>query len=599
MKSRKGSFWSKLLLTYSIVALLPLLGIMAVLFHLKWKAANQEIQNTVDYTAQLLGVQMESIRNTMSFISLDLMSSEEFMTAAKGLYNDKSTSYENAKNYRTMHREISAYSYNSSSYGIVFFSDKGYFMTNESYNRQYNYAYRLPKGALDDYDWIQEAGVNYGKEILLPVSSGMLPNTDKQSFSLVRAVRDPGKVIGYLGVSLTGENLSQLLETGGLYNIEIMLLCEERILYRSEGFPIKEVAAEKKEMKFEGFGENYLVSVAWPADSPLCVVALVSKRDIFRRNWQDCAARGITGLSVAAVTFGVICIFARMMSAPLTLFTRKMQNTTVQNLREDSFEIEKIPFHEIRILYMEFFKMRQRLDVMIENEIMMKTLQAKERLSYLQAQINPHFLYNTLNSIGIMGAEVGDDRIYDSCQMLSQVLKYAITEKESNFATFEEELENTERYLQLMKLRFEDKLSFQIECDEKIRKLKTLRIILQPFVENIFEHGFDPSHTNLSIVIRGYVKEDRWYISIMDDGAGMPERALGRMKAEIQEILREAEQLRTPLRENNNIGIKNTLVRMKLYYGENFRNTINNMAAGGFMVAMEGKEAETLEYSEN
>ena len=338
--------------------------------------------------------------------------------------------------------------------------------------------------------------------------------------------------------------------------------------------------------------------MAWPADSPLCVVALVSKRDIFRRNWQDFAAMGITGLSVAAVTFGVICIL-RMMSAPLTLFTRKMQNTTVQNLREDSFEIEKIPFHEIRILYMEFFKMRQRLDVMIENEIMMKTLQAKERLSYLQAQINPHFLYNTLNSIGIMGAEVGDDRIYDSCQMLSQVLKYAITEKESNFATFEEELENTERYLQLMKLRFEDKLSFQIECDEKIRKLKTLRIILQPFVENIFEHGFDPSHTNLSIVIRGYVKEDRWYISIMDDGAGMPERALGRMKAEIQEILREAEQLRTPLRENNNIGIKNTLVRMKLYYGENFRYTINNMAAGGFMVAMEGKEAETLEYSEN
>ena len=197
MKSRKGSFWSKLLLTYSIVALLPLLGIMAVLFHLKWKAANQEIQNTVDYTAQLLGVQMESIRNTMSFISLDLMSSEEFMTAAKGLYNDKSTSYENAKNYRTMHREISAYSYNSSSYGIVFFSDKGYFMTNESYNRQYNYAYRLPKGALDDYDWIQgkSLGVNYGKEILpFGFFPGMLPNTDKQKFfSLVRAVRDWGK----------------------------------------------------------------------------------------------------------------------------------------------------------------------------------------------------------------------------------------------------------------------------------------------------------------------------------------------------------------------------------------------------------------------
>lgn len=152
----------------------------------------------------------------------------------------------------------------------------------------------------------------------------------------------------------------------------------------------------------------------------------------------------------------------------------------MRNLHEESFEIEQIPFREIQILYTEFFRMRQRLDTMIENEIALKTLQSKERLSYLQAQINPHFLYNTLNSIGIMGADVGDDRIYDSCQMLARVLKYAITEKESSYATFEEELKNTERYLQLMKLRFEDKLKFQISCEEEVKKQKTLRIVCNP-----------------------------------------------------------------------------------------------------------------------
>ena len=300
---------------------------------------------------------------------------------------------------------------------------------------------------------------------------------------------------------------------------------------------------------------------------------------------------GITGTSVAVLTFGVILLFAHMMSSPLTAFTRKMQDTTVRNLHEESFEIEQIPFREIQILYTEFFRMRQRLDTMIENEIALKTLQSKERLSYLQEQINPHFLYNTLNSIGIMGADVGDDRIYDSCQMLARVLKYAITEKESSYATFEEELENTERYLQLMKLRFEDKLKFQIFCEEEVKKQKTLRIVLQPFVENIFEHGFDASHRELSIVIRGYIRNGNWIISIMDNGAGMPEKALEEMKLEIAERIKQAKSPE-PLKENENIGIKNTLVRMALYYGDSFRYSVNNLAGGGFIVTLEGKEGE-------
>ena len=82
MMKKKGSFLSKLLLTYSIAALLPLFCITAVLFRLKWNATKQEMQSAVDYTGELLGVQLESIRNTMSFISLDLLSNEKVLSAA-------------------------------------------------------------------------------------------------------------------------------------------------------------------------------------------------------------------------------------------------------------------------------------------------------------------------------------------------------------------------------------------------------------------------------------------------------------------------------------------------------------------------------------
>ena len=128
-------------------------------------------------------------------------------------------------------------------------------------------------------------------------------------------------------------------------------------------------------------------------------------------------------------------------------------------------------------------------------------------------------------------------------------------------------------------------------CEEEVKKQKTLRIVLQPFVENIFEHGFDASHRELSIVIRGYIRNGNWIISIMDNGAGMPEKALEEMKLEIAERIKQAKSPE-PLRENENIGIKNTLVRMALYYGDSFRYSVNNLAGGGFIVTLEGKEGE-------
>ena len=82
---KKNSFLSRLLLTYLLAALIPLFCIIGILFHLKWDAGKKEMQKTADYAAELLSVQLESVWNTMSFISLDIVSHEEFVSAAVGL----------------------------------------------------------------------------------------------------------------------------------------------------------------------------------------------------------------------------------------------------------------------------------------------------------------------------------------------------------------------------------------------------------------------------------------------------------------------------------------------------------------------------------
>ena len=221
------------------------------LFWLKWQSGKRELQNTVNYAAELLDVQLEAIRDTMSFISLNIISNEEFIPAAEGLMHRENSSYAKASDYAVMVGAISSYSYNNASYRIVFFNDEGCYMTNEAYNRSYNYTYRLPDGFLKDYGWTETARSNYGGEILLPISDHVLPNVTEKGLALVRSVRNPGKVVGFLGVQLSEENFSQLLEVGELYGIELMIVYENSVLYRSEGFPycgmeIQDVSALKE-----------------------------------------------------------------------------------------------------------------------------------------------------------------------------------------------------------------------------------------------------------------------------------------------------------------------------------------------------------------
>ena len=154
---KKNSFLSRLLLTYLVAALIPLFCIIGILFHLKWDAGKQEMQRTADYTAELLSIQLESVWNTMSFISLDIVSHGEFVAAAVGLTYENTSSYEKSRCYNTLVGAISSYPYVSSSYRVVFFNEEGYFMTNERYNRAYDYTYRLPEGCLEQYGWIGTA----------------------------------------------------------------------------------------------------------------------------------------------------------------------------------------------------------------------------------------------------------------------------------------------------------------------------------------------------------------------------------------------------------------------------------------------------------
>jgi len=152
-------------------------------------------------------------------------------------------------------------------------------------------------------------------------------------------------------------------------------------------------------------------------------------------------------------------------------------------------------------------------------EIYLRSQYQLARYSALKAQLNPHFLFNTLN---LLSAEINDNpsiaiSIVDE---LSELLRNVLTQSSSLSVPFGQDLEWLEHYFFIQKLRFEDRIKVDLLIDERSRDVKVPPLLLQPVIENCFLHGFGKDNENLHIEIKAEVTEDTLLISVKDDGPG-------------------------------------------------------------------------------
>lgn len=584
------SFMRRLLFSYLVTALVPLFILMVILFSINVRTVKQDVQQNLDSVAELISTQLEAVYDTMSFISLDIVADDEFMNAANRLNYGTKLLSEQSRQYARASNEICSYSYTSAAYHTVFFNWQGNFMTSYNYNSDYTYQYRLPKDFMEEFPWIERTLDNYGRAILLPVSDKVLPNVEEEALTLVRAVRNPGDIVGFLAVQIAREDLEQIFDVGSLNNMEFLAIYDGNVIYKSDNAPLPKEGRAEPEVFLEELQKTYLVSARTREDSGITTIMLSDMQQVYAQTRETVKIYVMEGILIVSLTIVVIVFMTRQVSRPLVALSREMQGMTLKNLAGVTNDKVFGKYSETKILYQEFADMRQRLDVMVNNEVMLKTLQASERLHYLQSQINPHFLYNTLNIIGIMGADNGDDRIYDSCLKLSDMLRYAISDKNSTMVSFAEEFQNIRLYLELMKLRFEDRLTYEIQQDEALEKKEVLRLILQPFVENVFEHALDANHSIVNIFVQGQALSNGWQIVIEDNGAGMDEEKLDKMNREIMQYLGDMGLAGKYASGSNGIGIKNTLIRLYLYYNGAFSYSLENREGGGFRVMLRNQE---------
>lgn len=181
----------------------------------------------------------------------------------------------------------------------------------------------------------------------------------------------------------------------------------------------------------------------------------------------------------------------------------------------------------------------------------------------LESQINAHFICNTLNAINYEVMEAGNYKVSTLIKKLSNILRYTFEQKKQNVYMMQE-IAWIEQYLFLQKLRLMDTFEYEIDFPDEFMDWPCRKLMLQPFVENSILHGFEGWHEGGRLLIRGIGEDDKLKIVISDNGNGMDEER----KKMLQSILED------PMRGRElkvGIGISNVTMRMKMYYGENFK----------------------------
>lgn len=186
----------------------------------------------------------------------------------------------------------------------------------------------------------------------------------------------------------------------------------------------------------------------------------------------------------------------------------------------------------------------------------------QNELRALQNQINPHFLYNTLDCIRGMAVEQGADNVEEMTRALSEMFRYSISRKGKSSVRFEEEIANVDNYLLIQQNRFRNKINVKKNTEPAVKKCYMPKMLMQPIIENAVFHGLEPKTGSRNLYIEAYCTDKRLVIKVEDDGVGMPLTKLNM----INDALRDCVSINENDR-NTQIGLANVNERLQLLYG--------------------------------
>ena len=563
---RFKSIQNTMLVSFSVLMVIAVVIFLVIAMNSTKKTI---YENSIDYSTQIIKQVNSDIDNYIDYMENTSSLMAKSTDVAKYFFDEHQTEEEfeeEKKRILTQFATIKESRNDISNVAAV--TENGKYLVNDE------------DGSLTDYidvqslDWYQEA--MHSKSGIAVSSSHVqnaIPTSYKWVITLSRALvnNQSGKREGVFFMDLNYSAISDLCNKNNIGEKGYIFILDEdgNIIYHPKqqlmygglmAENIREIMDCKADyLEIKRDGENKLYTMSKSTKTGWTVVGAMDTKELLKNSKQT----QLNYIMVAAILLLAVIVISSLLSKEITRPILLLRDS-MSKVEEGKFQqanVEVTTMNEIGSLTKSFNVMTKRIQELMEQNVAAQKEKRKSEMKALQAQINPHFLYNTLDSI-IWMAEAGqNDDVVLMTSALAKLLRQSISNDKEQVRV-EEEINYVQSYLTIQKMRYKDKLEYTIDVDPEICSVTIIKFAIQPLVENAIYHGLKYKDTKGKISIRGYVRGKKGYITITDDGVGMDEETL--------RCIFDEKQKKEKKPKSNGVGVPNVQKRLQLYYGAEY-----------------------------
>lgn len=283
----------------------------------------------------------------------------------------------------------------------------------------------------------------------------------------------------------------------------------------------------------------------------------------------------LVGIGVGILGLLMIGIISNRITRPITRLSSKVRSIEGGNM---NVPFDDTKSDEIGHLESHMKDMMNRINSHIDREYKLEIENRKNQFRALKSQVNPHFLFNALQSIGAVALRSNAPKVYQLLTSLSKMMRYSI--QADQWVRVRDEAEYTKAYLSLQTERFGENISYSVNIDESILDMTIPSMILQPLAENFFKHTYEEGYSNAHLSINGVKQGNDLCFTVENDGPGLTEEELQTLREHIYSPHYEGTY------SHEHIGLKNIRDRLLLGYGPSAEMKVDSNDGLGFSVSM-------------